>query len=85
MVSETRPKQTFVHTLKDKLAAGRFVLTAEIAPPASSDPADLIAKAAPLKGLADAINVTDGAGARAHLGSVTAAAILREQGIEPIL
>ena len=60
-------------TLKDKLAAGRFVITAEITPPASFDAADLLAKAMPLKGLADAVNVTDGAGARAHLGAVTAA------------
>ena len=60
-------------TLKDKLAADRFVITAEIAPPVSCDAADLMAKAAPLKGLADAVNVTDGAGARAHLGSVAAA------------
>ena len=61
-------------TLKDKLAAGRFVVTAEITPPVSFDAADLLAKAMPLKGLADAVNVTDGAGARAHLGAVTAAA-----------
>ena len=74
-----------MQTFRDKLKAGRFVVTAEIAPPASCDPADLIAKAVPLKGLADAVNVTDGAGAHAHLGAVTAAAILREQGIEPIL
>ncbi len=72
-------------TLKDKLSTTQFVITAEIAPPVSSDPADLMAKAAPLKGLADAVNVTDGAGARAHLGSVTAAAILLQNGIEPIL
>jgi methylenetetrahydrofolate reductase (NADPH) len=77
--------QGSVQTLQDKLKNGRFVITAEIAPPATSDPAELIAKAAPLKGLADAVNVTDGAGARAHLAAVTAAAILREHGIEPIL
>ena len=72
-------------TLKDKLAAGRFVVTAEITPPASFDAADLMAKAMPLKGLADAVNVTDGAGARAHLGAVTAAGMLLQNGIEPIL
>ena len=63
-------------TLKDKLRAGRFVITAEITPPVSADPAELLAKALPLKGLADAVNVTDGAGARPHLGAVTAAAML---------
>jgi methylenetetrahydrofolate reductase (NADPH) len=74
-----------VATLREKLQSGRFVLTAEITPPASSDPAELLAKAAPLKNLADAVNVTDGAGARAHLGALTAASILLQNGIEPIL
>jgi methylenetetrahydrofolate reductase (NADPH) len=72
-------------TLRDKLHAGQFVLTAEVTPPLSSDPADLLRRAAPLKGLADAVNVTDGAGARAHLESTVAAHILAQNGIEPIL
>ena len=71
--------------LQDKLAAKRFVITAEVTPPVSADRNELLAKALPLKGLADAVNVTDGAGARPHLGAVTAAAMLVEQGIEPIL
>jgi methylenetetrahydrofolate reductase (NADPH) len=74
-----------VQTLKDKLVADRFVITAEVTPPVSCDAADLLAKAAPLKGLADAVNVTDGAGARPHLDAVAAAAILIQGGIEPIL
>jgi methylenetetrahydrofolate reductase (NADPH) len=77
--------QGTVATLQEKLKSGRFVITAEITPPASSDPAELLAKAAPFKGLADAVNVTDGAGARAHLGAVTAAGLLLQNGIEPIL
>jgi methylenetetrahydrofolate reductase (NADPH) len=72
-------------TLKDKLRAQRFVITAEVTPPVSADRAELLDKALPLKGLADAVNITDGAGARPHLGAVTAAAMLVEQGIEPIL
>lgn len=72
-------------TLKQKLASDKFVITAEIAPPVSCDAADLLAKAAPLKNLADALNVTDGAGARATMGSVAAASILLREGIEPIL
>jgi len=51
----------------------------------STDRSELLAKALPLKGLADAVNITDGAGARPHLGAVTAAAMLVEQGIEPVL
>ena len=72
-------------TLQDKLRAKRFVITAEVTPPVTADRNELLAKALPLKGLADAVNITDGAGARPHLGAVTAAAMLVEAGIEPIL
>jgi methylenetetrahydrofolate reductase (NADPH) len=72
-------------TLQKKLAAKRFVITAEVTPPVSFDRADLIAKALPLKGLADAVNLTDGAGARPHLAAVMAAAMLVQEGVEPIL
>jgi methylenetetrahydrofolate reductase (NADPH) len=72
-------------TLQDKLRAGRFVITAEVTPPLSVDRSELLTKAAPLKGLADAVNITDGAGARPHLSAMTAAAMLVEAGIEPIL
>ena len=51
----------------ERLRAGRFVMTAEVAPPVSCDAQDLLRKAAPLRGLADAVNITDGAGARAHM------------------
>jgi methylenetetrahydrofolate reductase (NADPH) len=66
------------------LAAKRFTITAEIAPPLSCDPDDVVRKALPLKGLADAVNVTDGAGAQAHLGALAASALLARAGIEPI-
>ena len=71
--------------LRQILDSGQFALTAEITPPASSSLAELLAKAAPLKGLADAVNVTDGASARAHLESTVAASTLLQNGIEPIL
>jgi methylenetetrahydrofolate reductase (NADPH) len=71
--------------LAETLRSGRFVLTAEIAPPLSCVADDLLAKARPLAGLADAVNVTDGASARAHLGAVAAASLLIGAGIEPIL
>ena len=74
-----------VSRLEERLRSGRFALTAEIVPPVSCDPADLIKKAQPLKDLADAVNVTDGAGAHVHLSAVTAAALLLQAGIEPIL
>jgi methylenetetrahydrofolate reductase (NADPH) len=67
------------------LAAGCFTVTAELVPPVSTDPADLMARALPLKGRVAAVNVTDGAGARAHLSSLVAARLLIDNGIEPIL
>jgi len=67
------------------LASGRFVLTAEVTPPVTCDPQELLTKAMPLKGVADAVNVTDGAGARAHLGALASAAILKQNGIDPVL
>jgi methylenetetrahydrofolate reductase (NADPH) len=60
-------------------------MTAEIAPPVSFDGADLLRKAEALKGLADAVNVTDGAGARAHMAALAAAKLLLDAGIEPVL
>jgi methylenetetrahydrofolate reductase (NADPH) len=63
----------------------RFAITAEVTPPLSCDPADLLAKALPLRGLADAVNVTDGASARAHMDAPVAAIILLQHGIEPVL
>ena len=71
--------------LARRIAEGRFVVTAEVTPPLSADPALLIEKALPLKGLADAVNVTDGASARTHMSALAAAALLVREGIEPIL
>lgn len=72
-------------SLRTAFQRGTFVVTAEISPPVSFEREDLLAKTAPLKGLADAVNVTDGAGARAHLGAGFAAAAMVSQGIDPIL
>jgi len=71
--------------LERRLRAGEFVITAEITPPLSADPQDLLDMALPLRGVADAVNVTDGASARAHLDVLTAAAILDRAGIDPVL
>jgi len=71
--------------LEEKLRAGQFVITAEVTPPVSFRADDLLARALPLRGLADAINVTDGASARAHLSAPLAAAMLAREGLEPVL
>jgi methylenetetrahydrofolate reductase (NADPH) len=70
--------------LQARLQSGDFVVTAEITPPVSTDPAEFLMRAMPLKGLATAVNVTDGAGAKVHLSSLAAAHFLVQNGIEPI-
>jgi methylenetetrahydrofolate reductase (NADPH) len=71
--------------LQARLQSGDFVVTAEITPPVSTDPAEFLSRAMPLKGLATAVNVTDGAGAKVHLSSLAAAHFLVQNGIEPIV
>jgi methylenetetrahydrofolate reductase (NADPH) len=64
--------------------SGRFVVTVEVSPPDSSDPGVLIARAARFRELADAINITDGAGANCHMSSAAAAAVLVANGLTPV-
>src|SRR2546423_9240068 len=80
MVAERRAASE----LQAKLRSGQFVITAEITPPVSIDPAEFLRRAMPLKGLATAVNVTDGAGAKVHLSSLPTAHFLVSSGIEPI-
>lgn len=70
--------------LQDNLAAGKFVITAEIAPPKGADIAPAIDQA---KALADlvAINVTDNQGANMRMSPLVLAGLMRQTGIEPIL
>jgi methylenetetrahydrofolate reductase (NADPH) len=80
MVAERRAASE----LQARLRSGQFVITAEITPPVSTDPAEFLRRAMPLKGLATAVNVTDGAGAKVHLSSLATAHFLVSSGIEPI-
>lgn len=72
-------------TLQAKLGRGDFVITAEIAPPLSASADALLERAEPLRGLADAINITDAATARPALSSLASAAILVANGLEPVV
>lgn len=70
--------------LKDRLRTGTFAITAEVVPPRSAGPKALLAEAEPLRGLVDAINLTDGAGATTTMSSAAAAAILVAHDLEPV-
>jgi len=72
-------------TLHKKLHDGGFVFTAETTPPDASSKEVLLDKIKPLKNVADAINVTDSPGAKVHMSALTAAIILAQNNIDPIL
>ena len=72
-------------TLQEKTRANEFVVTAEIVPAATGGSSKLLREAEVLKGLVDAINVTDGAGASTAMSSAAASAILAANGFEPVL
>ena len=71
--------------LHKKLHDGVFVFTAETTPPDSSNKDTLLNTIKPLKDIADAINVTDSPGAKVHMSALTAAIILAQNDIDPIL
>jgi 5,10-methylenetetrahydrofolate reductase len=70
--------------LQQQLNAGRFVVTAEIAPPKGADPGEALAKARALGEVA-AVNVTDNQGANMRMSPLAMAALLAREGREPIL
>ncbi|NJC88219.1 MAG: 5,10-methylenetetrahydrofolate reductase [Desulfuromonas sp.] len=70
--------------LSQNLAAGSFVVTAEVAPPKGIDLAPVLAVAEKLQGVT-AVNVTDNQGANMRLCSLVLAGELRRRGIEPVL
>ena len=74
-------------TLREKLAAGRFVVTAEVDPPRGLNPRRALQGAAKLR-LAgvDAVNVADSPMARVRMSAFALAVLLRQQlGIEPVV
>ena len=71
--------------LRKLLIDKKFVFTAETSPPDSGNKDIIFEQVKCLKGLADAINVTDGAGAKSHMSALATAAILAQNDIEPIL
>ena len=71
--------------LHKKLHDGVFVFTAETTPPDASNKETLLKKIKPLKDVADAINVTESPGAKVHMSALTAAIILAQNDIDPVL
>ena len=71
--------------LRNSLQDNKFVFTAETSPPDSGNKEVIIKQVECLKYLADAVNVTDGAGAKSHMSALATAVILAQNSIEPVL
>ena len=71
--------------LERVLASGAFAVTAEIAPPASADAADIRRHAAYYRDAVDACNVTDCTRALVRISSLAAATIAMQEGVEPVM
>lgn len=71
--------------LQQVLEAGQFAMTAETSPPDTASAEVVLKRVRCLRGLADAVNVTDGASSRVHMSALAAAAIMAREGIEPVL
>ena len=71
--------------LRNSLQKNKFVFTAETSPPDSGNKEVIIRQVECLKHLADAVNVTDGAGAKSHMSALATAVVLAQNSIEPVL
>ena len=71
--------------LEKVLTSGGFAVTAELAPPRSANRSDVEKKAAPFKGLVDALNVSDNKSAIVEMSSIATARIVLGTGIEPVV
>lgn len=74
-----------LNQLEQVLRSGQFAVTAELSPPDSADPSDVLRPAAVLADLVDAINVTDASGANCHISSVSVSALLTMEGLTPVM
>src|SRR4030043_454948 len=71
-------------TFKDKLQAGKFLVTSEIGPPKGIETKILLEDAELIRTRVDAINVTDLQSSVMRLGSLAVCSLLKQKGFEPI-
>jgi len=71
--------------LERVLTKGYFAVTGELGPPKSQDAEVIRKKAALLKGVVDAVNLTDNQTAIVRMSSIAAGVLLVREGLEPII
>jgi methylenetetrahydrofolate reductase (NADPH) len=72
-------------SLASLLRQGEFVLTAELNPPKSASASVVRRRANVLKGVVDAVNVTDSNRANVAMAAIAAAVLVRDAGVESIV
>ena len=72
-------------SLASLLRQGEFVLTAELNPPRSAAASVVRRRADVLRGVVDAVNVTDSNRANVAMAAIPAAVLVRDAGVEPIV
>ncbi|HEY7430874.1 MAG TPA: methylenetetrahydrofolate reductase [Streptosporangiaceae bacterium] len=72
-------------SLRGRLAAGEFVVTAEVGPPRGASAGAIARKLAPLRGWVDAVNLTDNQAAHARLANWAASVLALAAGVEPVM
>ncbi len=71
-------------TFKEKLYAGKFLLTSEVGPPKGIETAKILEEIEPIRNRVDAINVTDLQSSVMRLSSLAVSVILKQKGFEPV-
>jgi len=71
--------------LERVFASGEFAVTAELGPPKSADVEVIKKKAAYLKDMVDAVNVTDNQTAIVRMSSIAAGFLAMAEGLEPVI
>jgi methylenetetrahydrofolate reductase (NADPH) len=71
-------------SFKEKIQAGKFLVTSEIGPPKGIETKTILEDAELIRGRVDGINVTDLQSSVMRLGSLAVCALLKQKGFEPI-
>lgn len=71
--------------LEKVLRAGHFAVTGELGPPQSADADHIRTKARHLKGVVDAVNVTDNQTAVVRMSSLGASIVAVQEGLDPVM
>jgi methylenetetrahydrofolate reductase (NADPH) len=79
------PAHLPVSSLEEKLTRGQFVVTAEVSPPISASPEELVNKFNKIRDCVDAVNFTDNPSATSRLSPMAASVLCMQNGLEPIM